>query len=166
MLRSVGIRGLALTRGAWISLGATVYIHPGAKFKIGRGAKVASGCVISVLPDAILVLKDRCIINRGSIIYSANAIEIGIGVRVAHYCSIIDHDYEFHSGDLCFEKPVISAPIVIGDNVWLGAYAIILKGVTIGEGSIIGAQTMVKKSVPRKSLVYCHSNSRLTLKTL
>lgn len=47
----------------------------------------------------------------------------------------------------------ISAPIVIGDNVFIGARAIILKGVTIGEGAIVGAGSVVTKDVAEYSIV-------------
>lgn len=44
-------------------------------------------------------------------------------------------------------------PVVIGDNVWIGGYATILPGVTIGSGSVIGTGSVVTKSVPENSLV-------------
>lgn len=166
ILRSVRFRILALTRGSRISLGATVYIHRGGRIQIGSGVRVTEGCVLTVLPGAVLVLKEGCIFGNGTFLYCASRIEVGRWTRVAHYCSIMDHDYDYRSGGPCFDKPKVSAPIVVGDNVWIGAYVLILKGVTIGDRSVIGAQTMVKKSVPERMLVYCHSNSQLTLKNL
>jgi acetyltransferase-like isoleucine patch superfamily enzyme len=50
-----------------------------------------------------------------------------------------------------------TAPVHIEDNVWIGAGVIVLKGVTIGEGSVIAAGTVVNKDIPRNSIVY---NSR------
>jgi acetyltransferase-like isoleucine patch superfamily enzyme len=85
---------------------------------------------------------------------------------VAHYSSILDHDYDIHSDGNYFDTHKVSTPIIIGEGVWLGAYSLILKGVTIGDHSVIGAQTMVRKSVPERMLVYCHSNSQLTFKEL
>ena len=45
------------------------------------------------------------------------------------------------------------APIVIGDNVWIGEYSAILKGVTIGEGSIVASHSVVTKDVPPYTIV-------------
>jgi maltose O-acetyltransferase len=45
-----------------------------------------------------------------------------------------------------------SAPIILENNVWLGARVIVLKGVTIGEGSVIGAGSVVTKNIPSRSL--------------
>lgn len=45
-------------------------------------------------------------------------------------------------------EPPASAPVIIGDDVFIGARAIILKGVTIGDGAVIGAGSVVTKSIP------------------
>ena len=165
-LYSIFIRLLAFTRGSWISLGATVYIHSGARLEIGSGVRVAQGSVLSILPGAVLTLNDGCIINHGVTVYCASRIVVGSYSRIAHYCSILDHDYDIHSGDSWFKKPKITLPIIIGEHVWLGAYVSIFKGVTIGRRCVIGAQTMIRKSIPERMLVYCHSNSQMTLKEL
>lgn len=47
-----------------------------------------------------------------------------------------------------------TAPVTIGDNVWIGAGVMILKGVTIGSGSVIAAGTLVNQDIPENSLVY------------
>ena len=49
--------------------------------------------------------------------------------------------------------PDETAPVVIGENVWIGARAIILKGVTIGDNAIVGAASVVTKPVPANSVV-------------
>lgn len=166
VINSIKTRCFALSQGAWISFGATIYIQSGGSLKVGRGVRVLHGSVLSILPDAILELKDGCILNHGVVIYCASRIEIGRQSRIAHYCSILDHDYDIHTGGAWFEKPKILSPISIGDNVWIGAHTVILKGVTIGDRCVIGAHTLVKKSVSDGMLAYCSSNSQLTLKKL
>jgi acetyltransferase-like isoleucine patch superfamily enzyme len=52
------------------------------------------------------------------------------------------------------EWKLITAPIVIGDNVWLGAGVIVLPGVTIGENSVIGAGSVVTKDIPANTLAF------------
>jgi len=166
IFRAARIRVVALSRGSRISLGATIYIHAGARLFIGEGVRVGKGCTMSVLPGAVLELQDGSIINAGTFIYCASNVRIGKRTMIAHYCSILDHDYDIHSGDSFFDKPKVSESIIIGDNVWLGAYALILKGVTIGNNSVVGAQTMVKESVPEGMIAYCYSNSQLKMKNL
>ena len=165
-LNSIMIRCYALSRGSLISLRATVYIHSGGHLEIGRGVSIAQNAVLQVLPGAILELKDGCKIGPGVVIYCASRVSIGSQTRLAHYCSILDHDYDIHAGEPWFEKPKISSPIIIGGNTLIASYAVILKGVTIGDRCVIGAQTMVRKSVPHRMLAYCNSNSQLTLTNL
>lgn len=166
MLRAARIRVLALTLGSEFSLGATVYIHQGGRILLGRGVRVAKGCVITVLPDAVLELKDGCILNHGAVVYCANEITIGRNSRIAHYCSLIDHDYDFRNQGSTFEASKISSPIMLGDEVWLGANVVVLKGVTIGSKSVVGAHTLVNKSIPEGSLAYCPANSQLVIRCI
>jgi len=166
ILNSVFIRLLALSRGSWISLGATIHIHSGGCLKIGQRVGVAKNSVLSILPGAILELKDGCMIGHGVTIFCANWVVVGAQTRIAHYSSLVDHDYDIYSGESWFDSPKVSSPIIIGDNAWLGSHATILKGVTIGRKCVIGAQTIVLKSVPEGMLVYCHSNGQLTQKAI
>lgn len=152
------IRSVVFWRGGWISLSAKLYLHQGGHIAVGRGVRILHGAVISVLPKAQLDLGDGCILNHGSVVYCASQIYIGSNVRVAHYCSLIDHDYDYRS-QKSFDAPKISIPIRLGDNVWLGANVIVLKGVTIGCNSVVGALTLVSKSIPDRSLV-CSAASR------
>lgn len=80
------------------------------------------------------------------------------GVKIGRHCNIGGnvriYDHDFHSLDPDIRRGpddgnhVASAPIVIGDDVFIGANAIILKGVNIGDRAIIGAGAVVAKDVP------------------
>lgn len=65
-----------------------------------------------------------------------------IGQNVLMY----DHDHEYISN--LFKEKFICSPITIKDNVWIGASVIILRGVTIGENSVIAAGSIVTKDIP------------------
>ncbi len=60
---------------------------------------------------------------------------------------MVDHDHDTVNGGF------VSAPIKIGDNVWIGANSVILKGVTIGNNAIIAAGSIVTKDVPANAIV-------------
>lgn len=99
-------------------------------------------------------------ISNGVCLISLSKITIGNGVLIADHCLFMDAD--FHDVDPILRKDLrrrrssdgTVSDITIEDNVWIGSRCIILKGVTIGEGSVIGAGATVRKSVPRNSKVY------------
>lgn len=86
-------------------------------------------------------------VGDGTIISSFDEVNISAGTRIAAYSYIIDNDHETP------DKPPITEPIEIGQSVWLGTHAIILRGVIIGDGAVIAAGAVVTGSVPTKSVV-------------
>jgi len=115
---------------------------------------------------------DGSFINGGTKLISRSSISIGRNVTIAWGCVIYDHDShsidyrdrvadqeqqlsDWHSGNFISNKNwrnVNSKPIVIEDHVWLGFDVVVLKGVTIGEGSIIGARSVVTHDIPAWSI--------------
>lgn len=86
-------------------------------------------------------------INSDTKIRCANSITIGDDVAISHNVTILDSD--FHN----IEGVENSAPVKIGDHVWIGTKVTILKGVSIGNGAIIAAGAVVTDNVPEKVLV-------------
>lgn len=83
-------------------------------------------------------------INSNCKIRCGNKITIGDDCAISHDVTILDSD--FHR-ILNSNRPV-SQPVVIGDHVWVGTRCVIMKGVTIGDGAIIGAGSIVTHDVP------------------
>lgn len=121
----------------------------------------------------VVTIGDRCYIGYASSIISRNNISIGTDVTIAWNVTIYDHDshsinwkdrskvvrtfYDEYGKGTCFKNidwnGVKSAPIKIEDKVWIGFDVVILKGVTIGEGAIIGARSVVTKNVEPYTIV-------------
>jgi len=116
----------------------------------------------------------RTFINGGSRLVARQRIEVGSDVMISWGCLLYDHDghspdwqdrrndilrqNEDYRNGLDFRtskdwRNVQSAPIVVGDKVWIGFDAVILKGVAIGEGAIVGARSVVTRDVPAWTLV-------------
>lgn len=96
---------------------------------------------------------DNVSLNRGIELYAdffgGNDIVIGSNV-------IIAPNVRFHAADHDLSGDVFShtgKPIRVADNVWIGAAAIILPGVSIGEGAVVGAGSVVTRDVPANAIV-------------
>lgn len=139
-----------------------IHRHPGAVISIGDNVVLTStsrvnlsgvrGQVILAAPCA----NSRIVIGNnsglsGAVIYAASSVTIGNNVNIGANARIYDSDmHPIGIMDRRLDKrdKVVSNPVVVEDDVWVGACAIILKGVTIGRGAIVGAGSVVTKNVP------------------
>jgi len=93
---------------------------------------------------------DCCLICPGVRISAATEIAIGQGCMMAHGVFVTDADWH---GVYDRSLPIgQTAPVRIGDNVWIGDGAIVCKGVRIGENSIIGAGSVVVREIPANAV--------------
>ncbi len=126
------------------------------KLKISRN----STCILSKGFEARERLMIRCekggkiqfgekvFLNDNCAIHCLNNIVFGNNVSVGPNVVIIDHDHDYKND----YKQFVSEKIEIGNNVWIGANVIILKGVKIGEGSMIAAGSIVTKDIESNTL--------------
>ena len=92
----------------------------------------------------------------GATIYARNSIKIGDQCIIGGNVKILDNDFHPADPEIRRKTPVdnfASAPIVIGNNVFIGVNSLILKGVTIGDNAVVGAGSVVTKDVPADALV-------------
>jgi acetyltransferase-like isoleucine patch superfamily enzyme len=123
-------------------------LRKNAKLVIKNGFSIRRGADITVGENAILELGSGYI-NEHVHIQCLKKIKIGNGVAISSNVVIRDSDrHEILDG-----KHVQTQEIEIGNNVWIGLKVTILKGVKIGDGSIIAAGSLVNKDVPPNSLV-------------
>ncbi|ACU91357.1 Acetyltransferase (isoleucine patch superfamily)-like protein [Desulfomicrobium baculatum DSM 4028] len=125
---------------------------------------IVEGRVIFERPGGIVRIGSRTFIGCSTII-CATRIDIGDDVLVSFGVTIVDHD----SHSISFEERkddvvmwlegkkdwmhVKSNPVCVKDKAWIGMHAIILEGVTIGEGAVVGAGSVVTRDVPAYTLV-------------
>ncbi|NBK91518.1 acyltransferase [bacterium 1XD21-13] len=145
--RSLRIRGRVYISGTGICLGKNVQINSNYKANpIGGDGRT----ILRTNGDGIIVIGENTGISNSTIVAYRSVI-IGKNVLIGGSCKIYDTD--FHSLKLSdrLEHPlenICSKEIVIEDGVFLGAYCIVLKGVTIGKNSVIGAGSVVTKTIP------------------
>jgi acetyltransferase-like isoleucine patch superfamily enzyme len=122
-------------------------VPEGARLTVAGTFRIFTGCNIGLVPRAHLSL------GSGYASPSLNLscferISIGYDVAIADRVTIRDSDNHEISGSRGMTRP-----IVIGDHVWIGMNATILKGVTVGDGAVIAAGSVVTKDVPPAMLV-------------
>jgi acetyltransferase-like isoleucine patch superfamily enzyme len=155
---STSWRGVRLGRGCRF-YGRTLFRRaPGSRLEVGdqcefrsahwsNPAGVSRPCMLNTAgADSRLVIGAHCGLS-GTVLTAVESVEFGDRVLCGTNVTIIDSDFHAlsrRSSDAAVE----TAPIYKGDDVWLGVNVIVLKGVTIGEGSVIAAGSVVVDSLP------------------
>jgi len=140
-----------------------ISVKNGCKLNIGHNAMIEAGVYFDK-ENAQISIGDRTFIGASSIV-CADTVNIGNDILIAWGCTIVDHNshaiaWEQRKNDVLDwingKKDwtnVATSPITIKDKAWIGFNSIILKGVTIGEGAIVGAGSVVTKDVPPYTVV-------------
>jgi maltose O-acetyltransferase len=102
---------------------------------------------IGVGANGILEICEGAYINYGTSISALSRVTIGRNCLIGTYVNITDNNFHHVEPERRLETPP-SAPVVIAENVWLGTRVIVLPGVTIGANSVIGAGSVVTRSIP------------------
>lgn len=147
-----GIPYIMVARGGRFSLGKNFAMNNGIK---GNPIGCYERCTFFVDRGAVLTIGDNVGISQAALVCH-KSITIGDNVKIGGGVCIYDTD--FHSLDPVIRrssedlKNRAEKPVVIGNNVFIGAKSIILKGVTIGENCVIGAGSVVTKTVPANQI--------------
>lgn len=164
-------KGCETSRGEIINGFPYVRRKGNGRIVIGEGVTINSArwanwlgtsgsMMLSVENGALLELKRGSGVSACQLIANVG-IEIGEEAMIGAGCLICDSD--MHEVPLGSDRPVAMAPIKIGKRAFIGARSIILKGVTIGDGAVVGAGSVVTSDVPPNSLAA--GNPAMVLRT-
>ncbi|ROH95777.1 acyltransferase [Chryseobacterium daecheongense] len=117
-------------------------------------------CNILVYPDAELIIGKGVFFNNCCSVNCLERIEIGDDTIFGEGVKLYDHNHLIEKSSVIHvEKEKYTKDIIkIGENCWIGSNVVILKGVTIGDNSVIGAGCIIHKSVPPNTIVKHNQN--------
>lgn len=123
-----------------------------AAIKIGDGTTISPYALLKT-NGGIIEIGKNCSVNDYSMLNGYGGIKIGDNVHIASHVVIVasEHIYEKLESEN-FSKEMLGKGVKIESNVWIGANAVILDGVTIGSGSVIGAGAVVTGDISSYSI--------------
>jgi acetyltransferase-like isoleucine patch superfamily enzyme len=170
-----------LRRAPHSYLGRGVVLRNRRKLRLGPGTVLGDQVLIDALSREGVSLAASATVDRGAVIRGSGVIrDLGVGVQVGERAAIGAYDFIHGGGGVRIgrdvllgpfvqvfsenhrfddpERPIIEqgelrAPVVIEDDVWVGASAIILAGVSIGRGAVVAAGAVVREDVPPGAIV-------------
>ncbi len=145
-----------------------------SRASFGSGCDIRRGFHLMLGPRGRLSVGPSCVLDRDLTIECRGTLEIGARTIFGHHCTLAavdsltigadcliaemvairDHDHRF-DGPLSVpvrEQGAVSAPVTIGNNVWLAGKVTVLKGVTIGDNAVVGANAVVTKDIPANAV--------------
>ena len=136
--------------------------------KLGMGIRYCFGkCLFKTIGKNVSIHKDVYIfrpdkleigdnvsIHPMSYIDANGGITIGNDVSIAHAVTIMSTTHNYKDQNIPIKDQGISlGQVIIGNNIWIGAKAVILKGIRIGNGSVVGASAVVTRDIPENTIV-------------
>ncbi len=142
-----------------VEAGGRVTVAPYVRLRISDGATARLGEGVAIDRFAEITAKHgrlevgaRSYLGPFCVICAREAVTIGADCLIAEHVTIRDQDHRFGPGLTTAQAGFRTAPITIGDNVWIGAKATVTKGVTIGDNVVVGANSVVTHDIPANSI--------------
>ncbi len=149
---------ITLNNGVYLDSNTYLHACPGG-ITIGSDSIVMHGAVLHVynfrdLPNSKINIGKNSLIGEYSVIRGQGGVEIGDRVFTSPFSQIIAVNHIFDDPQVSFvEQGITAEGIIIEDDVWIGASAVITDGVKVGKGAVVAAGAVVTKDVPPYTVV-------------
>ena len=139
-------RGVRVGRGVVVGRRCRLIVERGAEVVLGDFCEVDDGSTLAAYRTGRLVLGARAFVVHHGTLAAHRSVAVGDGAYLAELVSVRDHDHAVGSPPSSGRVDV--APVEIGRDAWLGAKVTVLRGARIGDGTVVGANAVVRRDVP------------------
>jgi acetyltransferase-like isoleucine patch superfamily enzyme len=158
-IRASWLRLLCMQLGQGSRIDWTARVTGPGRIAIGNSCTVGRNCHLKSASDQRgfgepnLVLGNNVFLNDGTIVDANYLVVIGDNTMLGPHCMVIDSNHRFNDPDRAVtDQGCEYKPVTIGRDCWIGAHSLVLAGVTVGDHSIIGANSTVTHDIPPCSL--------------
>lgn len=154
---NLSLRGTALIAGdarvsfgdgTWILRGYRIAAAHASEIRVGAGTQLGEGAILDCMPGAKIAFGMNCWVNHGLEIVARQQVSIGSDSRIGPQVLIIDHDHEMKRHQRIVDQGYVTASVRVGNDCWIGARAILLKGASMGDAAVLGAGSVLRAHVP------------------
>lgn len=149
--RDVRIEGdVAIGENATLETGVLVIgcVNMGDSTVVGRYTYIGTG------PEGVFSIGANVFINDFSKLGAMKSVVIEDHCIFAAFIQITDAEHGMNSDQHVIYAPIVAEPVRIGEGVWLGSHVVVLKGVSVGARSVIGAHSLVRANIAADSVAY------------
>ena len=138
-----------------------ITINSGGELRIGKNFKMRDGAKIRIRKGAVCIIGNNSSMNSNNIIVCLDRIEIGNDVQFSPNVQIYDHDHDYQVDGGVKAGKYMTSSVKIGNNVWLGANVVILRGTVTGDNCVVGAGCVIKGRYEAGSLIIQKRNEEV-----
>lgn len=140
-------RGVHLGKGVWLDKNVELMRHP-ENISIADSTIIKEGVRICACNDkAKIHIGVNTTIGYHTFMFASAGLEIGNDCMIAPFVYFVDSDHATKKGINLNQQKNSTAPIKVGNDVWIASNATILKGVSIADGAIVAANSLVNKNI-------------------
>lgn len=164
LLKIIHGSNLNVTKHGFVSPNTNIVMQKGTKLRVGDKINLKSNCELLLRKKANVTIGNNVFMNKGCMVVSWDKVTIGDNVQFGPGVLVYDQDHDYRAKGGLASEEYKTSPVNIGNNVWIGANCIILRGVNIEDNCVIAAGTVVHRGVyPNNSIIY-NGKKILTIK--
>ena len=143
-----------------IAKGCRIIVDENAEASLGKSVTILENCYIEIGKNAKLNINEDSFLNENCRIVCLEEIDIGQNVAIGPEVAFFDNDHIMKKSGKQDWNIFKSSKIIIGDNVWIGAKSIILRGSIIEDNSAVAAMSVIKFKVCKNNIFYTNIEKR------